>query len=894
MTTVEGPVRQDNLTLDEARSRASMLSNLAYEVSLTVSDDPAAQTFESTTTVTFDAHEGAETFIDIAARTILDVSLNGKQLADAQHGFDGTRLWLRGLRAGRNRVDITAEFDYRNTGVGLHRLVDPVDRQVYLYTHFEPFDAHKVLACFDQPDLKGKVTVHVNAPVEWTVCSNARVVRSSTADGMKSWHFNTTPPLPPYLIAVVAGRYRIISDKHGAIPLGIWSRESMAEYAQAASGEIFEITKAGLDFFGGYFGLAYPFDEYNQLFVPEFNMGAMENPGCVTFNETYLFRGQASEAQLQRRAETILHEMAHVHGFGDVTTMRWWGDLWLNETFATYMSNLAMQDATQYTNVWVSFANTVKAIAARQDQLVTTHQIADDIPDTISVRQNFDGITYHKGAAVLRQLVAWVGDDAFKRGVQDYFKRYRWGNATLAEFLDCLRRASGRDVTRWAIQWLQTTGMNTLRPRITTQGDVYSSFAVEQTAAPDHPTLRSHRVAIALYDRRTDGRLVRRQRVETDIEGKYTEIPQLSGARIADLVLLNDGDLTFAKIRFDERSLHTMTSALPWVDDPLARALCWAALWDMTRDAELPARQFVELVASHATGETEELVIERVLSQAQMAIDLYGDPANRDAARARLHEAAADQVAHADLPPELRLTWMRTFVTTAAGDDALSRLEAFLAGKEAFKGITADTDMRWLVIGHLAGEGRADAARIIEAAREDPTDIGRRRAASCLAARPVAEAKAEAWARIVEHSAPMPEEWAAVLDRDQSLSTMTTMAAGFNMGATAVGGFMHRGPDPELLRPYVERYVEALPAVWAQRTIDEAEAITELLYPRYLIDHEVVAAIDRALAGDLPATAIRTLREGRDGTIRAQRARRADMAALAQPASSKAVSAASS
>src|SRR5438132_711184 len=409
MTTVDVPVPQDNLTLDEARSRASMLSNLAYDVSLTVSDDPTAQTFESTTTVTFDAHEGAETFIDIAARAILDVSLNGKRLGDAQHGFDGTRLWLRGLRAGRNRVDVTAQFDYRNTGVGLHRLVDPVDSQVYLYTHFEPFDAHKVLACFDQPDLKAKVTVHVNAPVEWMVCSNARVVRSSSANGVKSWHFNTTPPLPPYLIAVVAGRYRIINDKYGAIPLGIWSRESMAEYAQAASG--------------------------------------------------------------------------------------------------------------------VSFANTVKAIAARQDQLVTTHRIADDIPDTISVRQNFDGITYHKGAAVLRQLVAWVGDDAFKRGVQDYFKRYRWGNATLAEFLDCLRRASGRDVTRWANQWLQTTGMNTLRPRLTTQGNVYSSFAVEQTAAADHPTLRSHRVAIALYDRRPDGRLVRRQRVETDIEGKYTEIP---------------------------------------------------------------------------------------------------------------------------------------------------------------------------------------------------------------------------------------------------------------------------------------------------------------------------------------------------------------------------------
>ena len=325
----------------------------------------------------------------------------------------------------------------------------------------------------------------------------------------------------------------------------------------------------------------------------------MENPGCVTFNEAYIHRGQASEAQLQRRAETILHEMAHVHGFGDVTTMRWWGDLWLNETFATYMANLAMEKSTRFTNAWVDFANSVKSIAARQDQLVTTHRIADHVPDTVSVRQNFDGITYHKGASVMRQLVAWVGDDAFMRGVQDYFKRYRWGNADLQEFLDCLRRASGRDLTQWGQDWLQTTGLNTFYAHLSEQNGRYTAFAVEQTAIPAHPTLRAHRAGIGLYDRDSKGVLRLRRRVETDLTGAITPINELVGERVCDLVLLNDGDLTFAKLRFDPRSLETLKADLSNLADPLARALCWAALWDLTRDAEMPAREFLELVARH-------------------------------------------------------------------------------------------------------------------------------------------------------------------------------------------------------------------------------------------------------------------------------------------------------
>jgi aminopeptidase N len=572
--------------------------------------------------------------------------------------------------------------------------------------------------------------------------------------------------------------------------------------------------------------------------------------------------------------------MAHVHGFGDVTTMRWWGDLWLNETFATYMANLALEKSTRFTNAWVDFANSVKSIAARQDQLVTTHRIADHVPDTVSVRQNFDGITYHKGAAVMRQLVAWVGDDAFKRGVQDYFKRYRWGNADLQQFLDCLRRASGRDLTSWGQDWLQTTGINTFHVRLTEQNGRYTSFAIEQSAIPEHPTLRAHRAGVGLYDRDAKGVLRLRKRVETDLTGAVTPITELVGERVCDLVLLNDGDLTFAKLRFDPRSLETIKRDLSRLADPLARALCWAAVWDLTRDAEMPAREFAELVARHAPAEQDSLLVERVTSQARSSIDLYGDPSNRAAARARLHGVALEQIRNEALADDLKLIWARILVATASSQASLEKVAAMLEGGEAIAGIDVDTDLRWLIVGQLSEEGKADVALIQATMAGDPSDIGRRRGTACLAARPTAAAKEEAWQRVAHPSVPMPADWKGATDGELSVASMAAILRGFYIGSVGVAGMMAHGPDPELLRPYVTRYLDALPEVWAERTIDEAEMFTECLYPSHLVDDTVVAAIDRALdSGELPGPAVRILREGRDGTLRARRARELDAAA---------------
>ncbi len=879
--TLEAPAPHDNLTAVEAAERAALLSNLAYTVSLELSDDPKAETFVSATEVTFDAaRDGASTFINLAARSIDDVVLNGKHLAPADVAFDGKRLRLSGLRAGANRLDVRAKCEYQHLGIGLHRLADPVDGRVYVYTHFEPFDAHRVLACFDQPDLKATVSMTVAAPPAWRVCGNGRVIATESSDGLTVTRFNTTPPIPPYLIAVVAGTYHVLQSEHRGVPMGIWARESMASWMEEQAEDIFEITRQGLDFFADYFGFPYPFDEYNQLFVPEFNMGAMENPGCVTFNESYVFRGRPTDTQVARLAETILHEMAHVHGFGDVTTMRWWGDLWLNETFATYMSILAMAEATRFTNAWADFANTVKSVAARQDQLVTTHRIADEVPDTEAVRQNFDGITYHKGAAVMRQLVAWVGEDSFKRGVQDYFRRYRWGNATLDDFLDCLRRSSGRDVGRFAREWLQTTGMNMLRPEFSIDGGRYTSFAVEQVARAEHPTMRSHRIAVGLYDGGQDGTLRRRRQVATDLSGPRTEIRELAGEKAADMVLVNDDDLTFAKLRFDDRSVATLLERLSGLEDPLARALCWAALWDMTRDAEVPARRFVELVARHAAAETDVLIAERVLGQAGAAIEQFGDPANRAAARSRLHAVAREQVARLEHSPDLLTAWFKCMVATAVQPEERAQLIGLLDGAEQIPGLELRTDLHWLLLGHASSYGLADADRINAEIDRDPSDIGRRRGAACLAARPLPEAKEEAWRRIIDPRSPIPEEWAKAVDHEPSLAAMTALMAGFVAASSAAAGFNNRLDDPELLRPYVARYVEALPGIWAQRSIDEAETMTEALYPRQLVDAEVVAAIDGALQDTrLPGPALRILREGRDGSLRAQRAQAADSAA---------------
>jgi aminopeptidase N len=838
----------NNLTRDEARERSRLLSVDSYEVDLDFSSATAdAPTFSSRSRIRFRCAEpGAETFVDVTADRITGMTLNAGGVVP-EH--DGHRVRLSGLAA-ENELVVEADCAYMGTGEGLHRFADPVDGAVYLYTHFETFDAHRMFACFDQPDLKAAFTFRVVAPADWVVVSNTAGQVADAGRGRVLWTFEPTAPISTYITAVVAGPYHEVRSEHDGIPLGIYCRRSLAEFLDPE--RIFRETAQGFDFFHRHFGYRYPFGKYDQCFVPEFNMGAMENAGCVTFLEDYVFRSKVTRARYEFRCDTILHELAHMW-FGNLVTMRWWNDLWLNESFASYVSVLACVEATEYTTAWTTFADVEKTKAYRQDQLSTTHPIVADIPDIEAVNVNFDWITYSKGAAVLKQLVAWVGRDAFFAGMNTYFRRHEYGNTTLADLLTALAEASGRDLSMWSKEWLQTAGVNTLRPEpeVGTDG-TYTAFSVVQEAPPDHPTLRSHRVAIGLYDRTGDG-LQRRHRVELDVEGPVTDVPDLVGVPEPDLVVVNDDDLTYAKVRFDRRSLATLTDHIAELRDSLPRSLCWTAAWDMTRDAELGAGDYLRMVVAGAPSEPDVGLVQTLLGQALAAVDHFSVAANRAERRQRLAELALDQLPAAEPGSDHQLIWCRAFASAATAPAHVDLLRDLLAGSHEYPGLNLDPELRWHLLRRLAALGRAADAEIGAELARDQTAAGRRHALAARAAQPTPEAKAAAWAAAVDSDELHNAEQRAV-----------------------VSGFM-QPEQRELLRPYRERYFEVVGPYWAARTHETAVTVVTGLYPTFVDEPETVAMTDDYIRRHQPPPALaRLLTEGRDGLQRALRAQARD------------------
>jgi len=841
-----------NLTRNEARDRAQLLEIESYRIELDLTGGKT--TFRSETTVTFRAaRPGASSFIDLTAPEVRDITLNGSQVSPAN--FTGDRIILDGLTS-VNELRIVADCAYSRTGEGLHRFTDPVDKGVYLYSDLEPFDAHRIYACFDQPDMKARFEFTVICPDTWLVISNVApdVSAAAAGPGAERWHFPPTPTMSTYVTAMAAGPYHAVRADHDGIPLGIYCRESLAGYLDPD--EIFEVTRQGFDFFHDSFGVRYPFGKYDQLFVPEFKEGAMENAGCVTITEDYIFRSRVTDMARESRAGTILHEMAHMW-FGDLVTMRWWDDLWLNESFATWAGNLAQAEATRWPQAWTTFAQAWKAWAYRQDQLPSTHPIAADIPDIEAVHVNFDGITYAKGAAVLKQLVAYVGRDNFLAGVRAYFAQHAWGNATLGDLLTALEAASGRDLSAWSKQWLETAGVNTLRPDYSCDGeDRFTAFAVVQEAAASHPVLRAHRIAIGLYDR-TDAGLVRRRRVETDIAGERTEIPALAGERRPDLVLVNDDDLTYAKMRLDTRSLSTLTSGMGDFADSLPAALCLATAWDMCRDAELPARDYVSLVLSGADAIPDISVLQTVLAQAAAAVRRFADPAWRSEGLELLATGLRDRAREAEPGSDRQLAYARalTLVATTLADLAL--LAGLLAGSVVVEGLAIDTEFRWLLLRRLVSRGAAGHAEIESELDRDRTDAGERHAAACRAAIPDPGSKEAAWAQIVSGELTNAV-FRATLD-----------------------GFTDPDHDhAELLEPYGPRFFDEVGRVWRDWGTDMAQWFAENAYPRYMITPAAIAAADDYLArGDSPAALRRILMEGRDDVARALRCQQRDAAA---------------
>ncbi|KUM38840.1 aminopeptidase N [Arthrobacter sp. EpRS71] len=808
-----------NLSRDDAAIRSALITTHSYDVTLDVRDaaDPAVAGYPSTSTVTFSAEPGSATFLDFISGGVESVVLNGRRL-DVESVVDRDRIILDGLAA-ENTVTVTGTALYSRSGEGMHRFVDPADGLCYLYTQYEPADSRRVFANFEQPDLKAEFTFHVIAPVAWEVASNGVEEARTPVPGHPTaarWDFAPTKRMSTYITTVLAGPYFKATDHWGAnlddgtrldVPLALYCRASLAGSFDAD--QLFRLTKSGLEFFNNLFAYPYPWGKYDQAFVPEYNLGAMENPGLVTFTEKYVYASRATDAQYQARANTLMHEMAHMW-FGDLVTMNWWDDLWLKESFADYMGTLGVDRATDWDTAWVNFASKRKAWAYLQDQLPTTHPIVADIPDLEAAKQNFDGITYAKGASVLKQLVAYVGFDAFIAGSRQYFRDHAFGNTSLQDLLAALSAASGRDLSGWARQWLQTSGISTISAEMVEDDGILGAVTLRQDAVDPltgHQELRPHRMRLGLYDADSTGALVRTESIDVDVAGPSTLVTELRGKRRPALLLVNDDDLSYVKVRLDSGSEHTVRTSLNRISDPMARALCWTALWDSARDGVTPAARYVTAVEQFAPSETGIGVLLNVLGNAASAIERYVPATTREGVRKDFLNVAAEQLTAAVPGSDQQLAWARTVAEVSRhGDSQLPLVRGILEGTTMVEGLAVDAELRWSLWQALAAHGQATLAELDRELDADTTASGREGHALASAARPEASIKAAAWDSTVNSTGLSNEILSATI-----------------AGVVAAPG--------KLLEPYVEPYFDCLERVWSERSIEIAGRIVRGLFP---------------------------------------------------------------
>ncbi|WP_117208510.1 aminopeptidase N [Allorhizocola rhizosphaerae] len=844
-----------NLTQSEAITRAKLLDVISYDIALDLTDgsgNPGATSFPGVTTVRFScASPGESTFIELAAQSVQRAVLNGADL-DLSSWTPETGLALPNLAAD-NTLVVEARFPFSSSGQGMHRAVDPADKEVYLYSQFETNDAQRVFACFDQPDLKAVYTWHARVPNHWKVVSNAPVAYITDNVLDQTVHFEQSVRMSTYVTALCAGPYHEERTTHDGIDLGVFCRASVAAHLEAD--ELFEITKQGFDFFHAQFGVRYPLSKYDQLWVPEFNAGAMENFGCVTHADAaYIFRSAVTDFEREQRANTILHELAHMW-FGDLVTMRWWDDLWLNESFAEWASHWCNAAATRFSDAWTTFLSLRKNWGYGQDQLSSTHPVYCEMPDVNAVEVNFDGITYAKGASVIKQLVAYVGIDAFVTGLRAYFKQHAWGNATFSDLLSALESASGRRLDAFSAAWLETAQVNTLRPRVSVDGDVYERVEVLQEAPEGYPTLRPHRIGIGLYDLGEDGKLARRQLLEVDVAGESTTIDELTGVRVPDLLLLNDEDLSYTKLRLDERSLSTLVRHLGGVDSSLARALCWAATWDMVRDAEMAARDFVRLVTNALPGEQDINLVTTTLRYIGVALSQYADASWSPTGWQMLASASREAMQAAEPGSGFQLAWARTFIGAARSTGDLAVLQNWLSGVDIPQGLRVEGELRWQLIQALVANGAIDPEVIDAEHAADQTAAGDIGAATATALIPTPESKEAVWRE-------MTTEPELVNSRNRAL----------------VLGFQHSA-QVGLTAPFTQRFFEDVANVWKMRDSEPGQDFVVLGYPVYQVSQATVDAAEAWLAqAGHPAPLRRLVAEGNDRVLRSMKARARDAA----------------
>ena len=857
-----------NLTRLEAADRSATVHPQTYDVTLDLTRGETV--FGSSTTVRFTSTPGSSTFIDLIAPVVHSISLNGRALDPAEIYAD-SRITLTELAAD-NELVVVADCAYMHTGEGLHRFTDPADGETYLYSQFEVPDSRRVFAVFEQPDLKASFTFTVTTPSNWTVLSNSPTPEptpTEDSDGSDDTHtfaFAPTEPMSSYVTAIVAGPYVGAIDEYVAsdgrtVPLGVYCRKSLAEHMDSA--EILDLTKRGFAYYENLFATPYAFTKYDQIFVPEFNAGAMENAGCVTHRDDYIFRSRPVEARVERRAVTILHELAHMW-FGDMVTMTWWNDLWLNESFAEFTSTLATAEVTRWSQAWTTFQTLEKGWAYNQDQLSSTHPVAAEINDLHDVEVNFDGITYAKGASVLAALVGYVGRDNFFAGIQRYLAAHAYANAELADLLRELETVSGRDLSTWTRLWLQEAGVTTLRMQVTTDADsVITQAAVRQEIPADSPaSLRPHRVAIGCYSltgQGTDARLERTDRIELDVDGELTPVPELVGTKRADVLVLNDDDLTYAKIRLDEDSLAQGLAHIDAFTESLPRSIVLASAWDMTRDGELAASRFLKAALPALGVEEHSSVIQGLLGRITTCLSGFLPPAvRRDLAPGtadRLLELA--QAATAGSDKQLQL--VRALSAHAVTDEQLDAITGLLEGTTALDGLDVDQDLRWDLLTGLVAAGRFGEEQIRTEEDRDRTTTGRERAAEARAAVPTPEAKQTTWRALVD-DASMPNETQVRVLR----------------------GLANVERHPELLEPFVAEYVDVIDSVWSSRTFHMAENLLTGLWSCVTVGldgADPASALEGWLSShaEAPAALRRIVRENLDDTWRTARAQAAEI-----------------
>lgn len=845
------------LTRDEAQLRTQLLDVQRYTVDLDLTRGD--ETFGSRTRIRFTARADGDTFVELKPATLRSATLDGEPIDPA--GLTENRLPLTGLAAGPHELVVDAAMRYSHTGEGMHRFTDPTDGENYVYTQMFMEDVQRVFAAFDQPDLKAVFDVAVTAPPEWTVLSNS----ITTRQGEGRWTAAPTPLISTYLVAVAAGPWHSVRTEHAGLPFALHCRRSLAPHLDADADELFDITRACFDRYHEKFEEPYPFDSYDQAFVPEFNPGAMENPGLVTFRDEFVYRSAVTDTERQTRAMVIAHEMAHMW-FGDLVTLRWWDDIWLNESFAEYMGYQTLTEATHFTDTWVDFGIGRKGWGYDADQRPSTHPVAPDpadVPDTASAMLNFDGISYAKGASALRQLVAWMGEKDFLAGINTHFARHKFANASLADFIDNLASATDRDVHAWSEQWLRTTGVDTLTARPADSGDNWQLTV-------DRDGSRPHRIAVGAYDRAPGhpggpDRLVERERFELDIP---QAAPTTRPGRRPDVVVLNDHDLTYAKIRFDSDSWNTVLDTLSGLPDPLTRATVWNAARDLVRDGELPPTAYLEAARAHLPEESDLAVVQGVLSFAGPQIaDRYTNPDDRPAALAALTAICRDLLrrteglstedwtrgqggAHrTDENPGLRLTAVRHFIDCATQPDSI---RDWLDSGHVPGGPDLDPELRWRILTRLAVLGAADETSIDDELRADPSAAGQEGAARCRAALPDLDAKRRAWE--------------AMFDRDDLSNHLFT--------ATAQGFWQPE--QTELVPAYVPRYYTDVVALAERRGPAMAEAAGRWAFPVHAVDPRSLEHGRTCLARpDLLPALRRKLADQLDDLARALRVRQA-------------------